>query len=456
MMFRRHLCLVRALSAAGLLSFLPFAPATAGEPGEPLPAAEARAETVKILDAKKAGDLLVDLRGAGQSEVKMTIKNTSARRLNVVLPAGLVAASTVGQGPGGGGGNPLQSMGLGAPGNRPGGFGNFGGNGNGNNAVGFRSVGITAESNPSAVVVPAGKAVELQFPAVCLNFGLPSPTARDRLTLVDIDDHTRDPRVRKALRSLGTLGTSQGTAQAVMWNVCNNVPFETMLAQGEKVVNRHEVVLAARFLEALDASTASEIVDPTYLTEARVFLTVIGENGMAKDAHRVSTEMEGLRILGLPVRVSVAQDLPRASAPALHLLVSLVDTKGGETSGKILVRHTSGSGEEADWVPLGHASFKEASGARSLKGVDLARTIDHAVAAAFVTAKPTHKAVGSTTMKIENRLPFSLVNVTLRAGSTPTAPAVTFTGLGIGPARSGLATLQAPTGTVDRVELNGL
>jgi hypothetical protein len=455
MMFRRHLSLVRALSAAGLLSFLPFTSATAGEPGEPLPAAEARAETVKILDAKKAGDLTVDLRGAGQSEVKMTIKNTSARRLNVVLPAGLVAASTVGQAPGGGGGgNPLQSMGLGAPGNRPGGFGNFGGNGN--NGVGFRSVGIAADANPSAVVVPAGKAVELQFPAVCLNFGLPSPTNRDKLTLVDIDDHSRDPRVRKALRSLGTLGTSQGTAQAVMWNVCNNVSFETMLAQGEKVVNRYEVVLAARFLEALDASTASDLVDPTYLTEARVFLTVIGENGMAKDAHRVSTEMEGLRILGLPVRVSVAQDLPKATAPALHLLVSLNETKGGETSGKILVRHASGSGEGSDWQPLGHASFKEGASARTLKGVDLARTIDHAVAAAFVSAKPTHKAVGSTTMKIENRLPFSLVNVTLRVGNSPTAAAVTFPGLGIGPARSGLATLQAPAGTVDRVELNGL
>jgi len=116
----RHLRLVRAWSAAGLLSTLSAfgaAPALAAEPSDPLPTAEARAESVKILDAKKAGDLAVELRGRGQSAVSMTIKNTSSRRLNVVLPPGLVASGAVGQG--------LQNMGLGAPGNRAGTFGQF-------------------------------------------------------------------------------------------------------------------------------------------------------------------------------------------------------------------------------------------------------------------------------------------------------------------------------------------
>ncbi len=50
--------------------------------------------------------------------------------------------------------------------------------------------------------------------------------------LMDVDDYTKDPRVRTALRSLATYGTSHGVAQAVMWNVCNDLPFQTMLEQG--------------------------------------------------------------------------------------------------------------------------------------------------------------------------------------------------------------------------------
>lgn len=111
-------------------------------------------------------------------------------------------------------------------------------------------MGFDSEHVIPPLVVPAGQTVTVDVPSVCLNFGLPSPGAKDRLTLVDVDDYSRDPRVRKALRSLATLGTSQGTAQAVMWNVSNNVPFGTMLEQGEKVTNRYEVALASRFVEA--------------------------------------------------------------------------------------------------------------------------------------------------------------------------------------------------------------
>jgi len=457
----RHLRLVRAGSAAGLFSLLTIgtglAPgvAVAGEPAEPLPVAEAQAETVKVLDAQKSGDLSIEVRGSGQSQVKLAIKNASARRLNVVLPAGLVAASATGQGAaGGGGGGGIQSMGLGAVGNRAGGFGQFATNGL--NAPGLRSVGVTADAAPSSIVVPAGKSVEVELPAVCLNFGLASPTAKDRLKLVDVDDYSRDPRVRKALRSLATLGTSQGTAQAVMWHVCNNVPFANMVAQGEKVVNRHEVTLASRFLEALDASSSAELVDAAYLSEARVFLTVVGGEGLDKDAHRLGGEMEGLRVLGLPVRVTSSRELPKATAPALHLLVDLTASRPGETAGKIVVRHAAGLGSDSGWVALGQATFRETSVASALKGVDLARAVDHAVAAAFVTAKPARKAVGSTTMRIDNRLPFTLASVTLKAGGSAGSPPVTFGGLGIGPARSGFAALQAPICTVDRVELNGL
>lgn len=469
-MLRRHPSPVRAWSAAGLISFLAIPSAMAGESSEPPPSAEARAETVQVLGAQKAGDLAVDVRGHGQDRVRMTLKNTSARRLRVVLPPGLVAASAAGQAPPGGaagaGGGGLQSMGLGAVGNAPGAFGAFGVDAA--KTPGFRSVRPTADADRAAVTVPAGDSVTLDLPSVCLNFGLPSPTAKDKLALVDVDDYSRDPRVRKALRSLAALGTSQGTAQAAMWNVCNNVPFATMLAQGEKVANRHEVALAARFVEALDAAGSAETVDPAYLAEARVFVTIVEKNGPGKDkdARRLATELEGLRILGLPSRASVVAELPKSAGPALHLLVDLSETKPGETLGKVRVRYNSGlsavagsapsSGTGTDWGMLGQTTFRETSAATALTGTDLARALDHAVASAFVTARPGRKAIGGTSIRIENRLPFSLAGATLKAGGSSGAPAVTFRGLGVGPARAGIVDLQAPTGSVDRVELNGL
>lgn len=464
-MQRRPLSLVRAWSAAGLLSIVAPLGANAQEPAEPVPTAAGRAEVVSVLDAKKAGDLAVEVRGHGQSQVRMTLKNTSARRLNVVLPPGLVAASAAGQAPGaGGGGGGLQSMGLGAAGNAPGAFGKF--DNNDPNAPGFRSVGVGVEHVAPPVAVAAGQSVTVDVPSVCLNFGLPSPAAKDKLTLVDVDDYSRDPRVRKALRSLATLGTSQGTAQAVMWNVCNNVPFATMLEQGEKVTNRYEVALASRFVEALDASGSADRVEPSYVTESRVFVTILDKSGLGKDARRLASEMEGLRVLGLPVRTAVASELPKASGPALHLLVDLSESKSGETVGKVRVHHHSGLSaavgaeptghNSSGWNPLGQANFRDAAAPTVLKGMDLARDLDRAVASALVSAKPGRKSIGDTAMRIENRLPFSLASVTLRAGTSSGSPPVTFRGLGIGPARSGTAVLEAPNGTVERVELNGL
>ncbi len=465
-MQRRPLSPVRAWSAAGLLSIVAPLAALAQEPAEPVPSASARAETVSVLDARKAGDLAVDVRGHGQSQVRMTLKNTSAKRLNVVLPPGLVAASATGQAPGGAGGGAggLQSMGLGAAGNAAGAFGKF--DNNDAKTPGFRSVGVDAEHATPPVGIAAGQSVTVDVPSVCLNFGLPSPGAKDKLTLVDVDDYSRDPRVRKALRSLATLGTSQGTAQAVMWNVCNNVPFATMLAQGEKVSNRYEVALASRFVEALDASGSADAVDAAYLTESRVFVTIVDKAGLGKDARRLAAELEGLRVLGLPVRTAVATELPKASGPALHLLVDLSESKAGETVGKVRVHHHSGlsavvgsdptSRTGSDWNPLGQAGFRDASAPTTLKGIDLARALDKAVSAALVSARPARKSIGDTTIRIENRLPFSLASVTLRAGTSSGAPPVTFRGLGIGPARTGTAVLEAPNGTVERVELNGL
>src|SRR5208337_2948162 len=121
-------------------------------------------ETVGLLKASKVGDLSVLARGQGQDRVRLTIRNTSSKRLNVVLPAGLVASAAAGQGQGRGRG--LQSMGLGMFSNRPGSFGQFRGTGS---AEGLQSVAIGNSSLDPSLSVPAGESLDVTVTAVCLN-----------------------------------------------------------------------------------------------------------------------------------------------------------------------------------------------------------------------------------------------------------------------------------------------
>lgn len=454
-MLWRHLCLARAWSAAGLLTCSMFAASAVAEPEEPAPSAGSVTETVRVLDARQAGDIALEARGQGQDRVRISIRNTSAKRLNVVLPPGLVAASATGQrGGAGGGGGGFQSMGLGTPTNRPGGFGQF--RGAVGSESGLHSIPVTAEDqNASTVTVPAGKTVEFTVPAVCLNFGAPTPTGRDRFELMDVNEYTVNPRARKALRTLATLGTSQGVAQAVMWRVCNDVPFELMSAQATKVMNVHEVALAARFVEALDASGEAEVVDPPYLAESRLFVRIQGEGDLAPEASRLGEALDGLHLMGLPIRVVRQGDAetPTAAVPALFLNVMLTSSRTGETQGRVLVSRASrGEG----WLPLGKTSFKEGSTASVLDGPGLARALDHAVAAAFVSVKVARRGASSTTLKVENRLPFTLSAVSIKAGGSSGDPVVPFQRLGIGPARSAVVPIQAASGSIDRIELNGL
>ncbi len=448
-MQRRYLPLVWAYSAAGLLSLYVLGASTPArsEPAEPTPDAIA-SETVSILDARKGGDLAVEVRGAGQDRIKMTLKNTTSRRLNVVIPPGLVASSTAAQG---GRGGAFQSMGLGSVSNRIGSFGAFASI-PATDSTAFRSVAINGNAAERAVAVPAGQSIDLTVVSVCLNFGVRTPNPRDKFDLVDVDQYTTDPRGRKALRSLATFGTSHGVAQAVAWRVFNDVSFEAMHDQATKIMNASEVALASRFVDALDSSSSSELVDPTYLSENRLFVRVSGDGAVATDANRLARELDGLRVLGLPVRSMAPNDV-RAVAPAILLNVSLSAAANGETRGRIVVNQTDISGR---WLPLGKTSFADGSAVSVLDGPGLARALDRAVASAFVTVKTAKKSPTVTTVRVENRLPLTIANIALKVGDSAGAPTVPFPGLGIAPSRAVNVPVQAPGATLDRVDLNGL
>jgi hypothetical protein len=271
---------------------------------------------------------------------------------------------------------------------------------------------------------------------------------------MDVEEYSANARVRKALRSLATFGTSLGVAQAVMWRICNNLSFEAMAEQSGKVMNVHEIALAGRFVEALDASTAGELIDPAPLCNSRIFVQVKGDGTLDGEARRLAGRLDGLHLLGLPFQVVESEELPSISGPAIFVKVILTDTSKSETRGAIVVSTCSSADS---WLPLGKVAFGDNSTASVLDGPTLVKTIDRSIAGAFVTVKPARRTLGSTTLKVENRLPFTVRSLVVRAGTSSGSPPVLFEGVGVGPARSALLPLQAATASlVERVEINGL
>ena len=425
----RHLGLMSlAAMAAGFAPLL----ARAGEGLAPT-------ETVRILDAKAAGDLAVTVRGAGEDRVKFTLENKTTKRLNVVIPPGLVAASATGQG--------FQSMGLGRPNGTPGAFGEFQGGATGN--AGFRSVPAIAPDAEGVAISP-GQTLEFHVPSVCLNFGVATPTSKNVFNLVDVDDYAKDVRVRKALKSLATLGTSQPVAQAVMWSVCNGLTFEQLATQKNAPINTFELAQAARFLEALDASSG-DLVESVYVQQSRIVVHVEGADALSGDAVRLARDLEDAKLLGLPVRVvDDLKDLPaRPGTVALH--VALVGSRAGSTTIRVAVRSAPAFGE---WKPVGEFDTRIDSSVNELKGNTLAANLDRAIARNFVTVTVAKRTTATTMFKVTNRLPMTLTGVTVRAGKA--GDLVTVDAQGISPMRSVLVPVPAATAVVDHIEVNGL
>lgn len=465
MQWRRHLKLVRACSAAGLLLTAVWgrgAIALGDDPaGRPDP--KAGIERIDVIAAEKSGAIAVEARGDGAEKVRFSIRNKTDRRLKVILPPGLVASSSaVGQQPLGGGGagaggNAFQSMGLGAPNNLPGGFGAFQPIEAtkpiqaSRESAGFRSVPAAPEAKDGqGVVVPAGQTVTFVLPGVCLNFGVRTPTSRDRFHLMDVNDYTADSRARKALRGLASIGTGRLVAQAVVWHVFNGLSLGQLATQDVEPFNAYELALAARIVEAIDAGGSDDRLDPNLLRQGRIRLRIRGERGLKEEAARLNEEMNGRPILGLPVEVATDSAPPYSSAPSLFIDLNLQSTKPGKTLGRLNVAAADLVG---GWNKIGGASFAADASIDDLSAETLSRAVDRAVSGACVNARFVRRSAGSTTFRIENRLPFSLSNVTFGTGRE--GANVTVSGVGVGPLRAAQAVVPAAKAAIDRVELNG-
>jgi len=429
----------RRLAPLTLALILAGWPALA-EPPEPAPEPDAGTRILDVLEARDSGAIKVETRGDGGERVRLTIRNVSPRRLLVVFPPGLVASAAAGQ---------VQSMGLGDPANDRVAFGKF------------PSLDASSASEPFSesdaprargVAVPVGRVVVLRVPAVCLDFGAPTPTADASFTLMDVDDFTANPTARKALRTIAAIGTGHGVAQAVAWHTFNGLSFDDLASQHVYPLNGHEVALAAGLARRIALGVSGEGegegggsgIDPS---RDRLFVQVRGEGPLSEAADRLGPLMAGRRLLGLPARAESGPETPLA--PALRLGVALAPAVGGKVGGKVAVRYAAGGGR---WTVLGSAPLRIDGDADALNAPALAEAVDRAVAAAFVTVRPVGRSANQTTLRVDNRLPFTLAHLVVKAGEAP----VTLSALGIGPHHHANAPIEAARATVDRVVLNGL
>ena len=397
-------------------------------------------QTVQILDAVKSGDLNVTVRGAGESRVKFTIQNKTSKRFNVVIPPGLVAASAAGQGG-------FQSMGLGVPTANLGSFGAF--RGNRTETAGFRAMPASAPA-PQGLAISPNQTIDVAVPSVCLNFGLPTPTARNVFSLKDVESYSPDARVRRALKSLATLGTSQTVAQAAMWHVCNGMSFDQIARQNVIAFNPHELSQAARFVDALDTSS-TDLVDPAYFQAGRLLVHLSGDGLSGKDAKRIAADLDGMRMMGLPVKLVTDLDGLEARPGTMLVNAAILPSKPTGTTTRVTVRVATPRG---DWETLGHFDVRSGSSVNTLTAADLVADLGRGVAKAFVTVTPVRRVPGTTTVKITNRLPMTIANLTLKTGKA--GDTVGLDAVGIGPIRSASAGIPAASAVIDSVELNGL
>jgi hypothetical protein len=445
-MLRRAQTLVRACAAAGLVALLTSpGGARAQGPADRVPGRDAEVASVSILRAQADGRLAVDARGQGDSLVRLALRNQGDTRLNVVLPPGLVAAAASAQAGGG-----FQSMGLGVPTRTPGGFGAFAG---ADAPAGFRS--MPAAATPAAgIAVAPGETVEVAVPAVCLNFGLPTPTPNDAFRLVDVADYTTDARAQRALRGVATIGTSQKVAQAVAWHTFNGLSFPQLAGRAGKVLNRQELALAGRFCEVLDREGTGTLVNADTLRQGRLYVTVAGEGRASELVERLARELSGQTLLGLPVEVVAEAPSADVAAPSLLLSVTVAEAAGTpEPTGRVAVSSRSAGGE---WIPAGTATLAIDGTLSELDGARLAAAVDRGVAGTFVTARAAKRGPGGTAFRLENKLPFTVAAAEIRPREDRNAATVRLDGIGLGPARATVATLPAATAVVERITLNGL
>ena len=306
----------------------------------------------------------------------------------------------------------------------------------------------------SAIAVPVGETIELNIPAVCLNYGWPTPTGRDKFTLMTVEEYTTNSRIRKALRSLATYGTSLGVAQSVMWRVCNDLSFEAMVEQGGKVMNSHEVALAARLSGARRVDRRATWSTPPQLSTGRIFVQVHGEGISIPRPGGWRVSSTACVYSELPLQIAESEETSDRCRPGDDAQRDFDQCQAGETRGAIVASTCSVDGA---WLPLGKVAFRDNSSSQRPRRHHLVESHRPCRCRGLRDGEAGPPDAGFDDTQGRKPAPLHGDNLVVRAGTSSGAPPVAFEGVGVGPARSVLLPIQAATASlVERVEINGL
>ena len=93
------------------------------------------------------------------------------------------------------------------------------------------------------------------------------------------------------------------------------LPFETMAEQTGKVMNIHEIALAARFVEALDAPARATGRPGDSFPVAQCSSRSGAKGRLAAEARRLAGQLEGLTFWGFRFRSSNPRSFRRLQPP---------------------------------------------------------------------------------------------------------------------------------------------
>ena len=401
--------------------------------GSPAPDRGQMGDRVSILNATRQGLVETLVTGDGETRVRVALTNKTPRRLAIVLPPGLVAVAATGQ---------QQNMGLGGFGLPEGAFGRD-----------------RPDDDPGDVIdLPAGRTLKIALPGVCLDYGKPTPTPSHRFVLETIESASGDVRLAAVMGRLARTSCARGVAQAAAWHLRNHLSWSQLVKLGRKEINPHEVALAARLVELTDLALSREQrpATPDELKRERLMVTVQGYGTHTSSAEALSQAITHGGLLGLPATLIAASERPLAPHhTALWIKAAWPDTHPHDQPLTLKVEvFAVQPGLGTGWRSLGSTT----ASLTTPGDAEAARTaVETALARGFVSIKKMAQQRDHTRYRIENRLPFSIAELTVAEESIPGAFPHVLEPLGVGPKRFTVVPIAAEANlTPERIRLSGL
>ena len=237
-------------------------------------------EPVEFFDAIEKGQVKLVVKALGSDKSNVLVTNKSDKPLAIRMPPAFAGVPVMrqlggggfggggrggggfgggGQGGFGGGGFGGGGGGQGFGGGGGGGFGGggFGGGGFGGGGGGFGGGG-GGLGGGGVFNIPPGRMGKVQFRTFCLEHGKTDPRPQMDYTLKPLDVLSKDPKVFELCQMLANDEVTQNVAQAVAWNVANNLSWEFLLTKNrvermdgyfERYFNRNELVMAQRVIQ---------------------------------------------------------------------------------------------------------------------------------------------------------------------------------------------------------------